>query len=118
MSSSNNIPKKQRALVLQGGGALGAYESGVLTVLCKQLAYEYKGNDNKDGPLFDIVAGTSIGAMNAAVLVSNVVNRNKTWEEAVNELEKFWTEERNGLSSTPNYSEWWWRDDEKKKKYL
>jgi hypothetical protein len=42
----------------------------------------------------------------------------KTWEEAVNELEKFWTEERNGLSSTPNYSEWWWRDDEKKKKYL
>jgi NTE family protein len=37
MSFNNNIPNKQRALVLQGGGALGAYESGVLTVLCKEL---------------------------------------------------------------------------------
>jgi hypothetical protein len=26
-----------------------------------------------------------MGAMNAAVLVSNVVNRNKTWEEAAKE---------------------------------
>ncbi len=54
-------------------------------MLSKQLTYEYKGNDDKDGPLFDIVAGTSMGAMNAAVLVSNVVNRNKTWEEAAKE---------------------------------
>ena len=28
-NSSNNIPETQRALVLQGGGALGAYEVGV-----------------------------------------------------------------------------------------
>jgi NTE family protein len=117
MSSSNNIPKKQRALVLQGGGALGAYESGVLTVLCKQLAYEYKGNDNKDGPLFDIVAGTSMGAMNAAVLVSNVVNRNKTWEEAAKELENFWIDEKKGLSSTPDFSKWWWDEAKKQKMF-
>ena len=44
---------------------------------------EGTGNGKKEGPLFDIIAGTSIGAMNAAVLVSNIVNRNKTWEEAV-----------------------------------
>jgi hypothetical protein len=25
---STNIPKKERALVLQGGGSLGAYEAG------------------------------------------------------------------------------------------
>lgn len=34
---------------------------------------------NKD--LFDIIAGTSVGGMNAAVLIRNVVNRNKTWEQ-------------------------------------
>jgi hypothetical protein len=47
-----------------------------------------------------------MGAMNAAVLVSNVVNRNKTWEEAVKELENFWIDEKKGLSSTPDFSEW------------
>jgi NTE family protein len=113
MSLHNNIPKKQRALVLQGGGALGAYESGVLTVLCKELAHEHKGNDNKDGPLFDIVAGTSMGAMNAAVLVSNVVYRNKTWEEAAKELENFWIDEEKGLSSAPDFSKWWWHKAKK-----
>ena len=115
--NDNIIPKRQRALVLQGGGALGAYESGVVTALCKQLGYEYKGNDNKDGPLFDIVAGTSIGAMNAAVLVSNVVNRNKTWEEAAKELENFWIDEKKGLSSNPDFSRWWWDEAKKQKMF-
>lgn len=110
--NNNNIPKKQRALVLQGGGALGAYESGVVTVLCKELTYEYR-----EGPLFDIVAGTSIGAMNAAVLVSNVVNRKKTWEEAAKELENFWVDEEKGLSSTPGFSNLWWGEARKQKKF-
>lgn len=101
------IPKTQRALVLQGGGALGAYEVGVLKVLCKKLV---EGRETTQEPLFDIVAGTSIGAMNAAVLVSNVVNRKKTWEEAVKELENFWTEEGKGLSSDPTFNKWWWND--------
>ena len=110
--NKNNIPNKQRALVLQGGGALGAYESGVLTVLCKELAHEYR-----EGPLFDIVAATSMGAMNAAVLVSNVVNRKKTWEEASKELENFWIDEAKGLSSTPGFSNLWWNEAKKQKKF-
>jgi NTE family protein len=108
----NNTPNKQRALVLQGGGALGAYESGVLTVLCKELAHEYR-----EGPLFDIIAATSMGAMNAAVLVSNVVNRKKTWEEAAKELENFWIDEEKGLSSTPGFSNLWWNEAKKQKKF-
>jgi hypothetical protein len=44
--------------------------------------------------------------MNAAVFVSNIVNRNKTWKEAALELEKFWTDEENGLSSNPDFSNW------------
>jgi NTE family protein len=110
--NNNDIPKKQRALVLQGGGALGAYESGVLTVLCKELAHEYR-----EGPLFDIVAATSMGAMNAAVLVSNVVNRKKTWEEAAKELENFWIDEEKGLSSTPGFSNLWWEQAKMQKKF-
>ena len=109
--NNNDIPNKQRALVLQGGGALGAYESGVITVLCKELAHEYR-----EGPLFDIVAGTSIGAMNAAILVCNVVNRKRTWEEAAKELENFWTDEEKGLSSTPGFSNLWWDEAKKQKK--
>jgi predicted acylesterase/phospholipase RssA len=110
--NNNDIPNKQRALVLQGGGALGAYESGVLSVLCKELAHEYR-----EGPLFDIVAATSMGAMNAAVLVSNVVNRKKTWEEAAKELENFWTDEGSGLSSTPGFSNLWWEQAKMQKKF-
>ena len=112
LNKNNDIPRKQRALVLQGGGALGAYESGVLSVLCKELDHEYR-----EGPLFDIVAATSVGAMNAAVLVSNVVNRKKTWEEAAKELENFWMDEEKGLSSTPGFSNLWWEQAKIQKKF-
>jgi predicted acylesterase/phospholipase RssA len=60
--------------------------------------------------LFDIVAGTSIGAMNASILISNVVKRNKTWSQAITELEDFWTNEKKtgkeGISSTSDYGKW------------
>lgn len=49
----------QRALVLQGGGALGAYQAGVYEAL---LARE---------PALDWVAGVSIGAINAALIAGN-----------------------------------------------
>ena len=55
----------QRALVLQGGGALGAYEAGVIKALVKKLTKEDKKNGYNDRPLFDIVAGASIDAVNA-----------------------------------------------------
>jgi predicted acylesterase/phospholipase RssA len=87
---SKEIPRKQRALVLQGGGALGAYQVGVLKALSKKIIEEDEKNAQQGRPLFDVIAGTSIGAMNAAVLVSNVVGRNKTWIEAIGELERFW----------------------------
>jgi|SRR5829696_747645 len=120
MSAKKDIPVRQRALVLQGGGALGAYQAGAIRVLCEFLSdKDKKNNENqRNGPLFDIVAGTSIGAMNAAVLVSNVVSRKKTWKEAAEVLERFWRddakeeekedEKKGGLSSTPDFSNWWW----------
>ena len=72
---SVDFPAKQRALVLQGPVALGAYEAGVFSALYKNLSEKDKLNGSKSKPLFDIVAGTSAGAMNAAILVSHVKSR-------------------------------------------
>jgi NTE family protein len=133
-SSYKNKPDKQRALVLQGGGALGAYECGVLKGLCTELTEEDKKEGKEDRSLFDIVAGTSIGAMNAAVLVGNVAIKNKSWKDAIAELEKFWRDGialKEGPTSDddipppemfPMFSWWgpwtkefpWWRLDGKK----
>lgn len=52
-------PQERCALVLQGGGALGAYQGGVY----EQLAAH--------GVLPDWVAGISIGAINAALIAGN-----------------------------------------------
>jgi NTE family protein len=66
----------QRALVLQGGGSLGAYEAGVFNTLYYWINKENNTNGENDN-IFDIIAGTSIGAINAAFLVSDVINKRK-----------------------------------------
>ena len=52
------LKEEENVLILQGGGSLGAYECG----LCKAFA-------NHDME-FDIIGGTSIGAVNAAILAA------------------------------------------------
>src|SRR5215210_1314469 len=81
------VPSIQRALVLQGGGALGAYQVGVFKSLYQKLRNEMD-KDNSES-LFDIIAGTSIGAINGAVLVSHFLE-NKTWVGSAERLESFW----------------------------
>lgn len=66
--------KKQRALIFQGGGALGAYEAGVYRVLYDWIS---KNIGNKDENFFDVIAGTSIGALNGAIIVSHVLEKKK-----------------------------------------
>lgn len=56
---------QQKALVLSGGGARGAYHIGVIEALVKHGWME-------DGRGPDIIAGTSIGAINAAALASGL----------------------------------------------
>jgi NTE family protein len=76
--------KTQRALVLQGGVAIGAYEAGIFKGLYDRL---YKSGES----LFDIVVGTSIGAINAAILVSHFTqNDKKSWEDSYKTLQSFW----------------------------
>jgi predicted acylesterase/phospholipase RssA len=98
--SNHVIPQVQRALVLQGGGALGAYQAGVFKSLYEKIKGIQDDNE-KDVPLFDIIAGTSIGAINGAILVSYFVE-NKTWDGASEKLEAFWKYLSN---PTPNISE-------------
>jgi NTE family protein len=53
-------------IVLSGGGARGAYEAGVLWGI-----HEALGAARHARPLFDIVSGSSVGAINGAWLAAN-----------------------------------------------
>jgi NTE family protein len=54
-----------RVLVMQGGGALGAYEAGAFRAFYDWLDMQTKQDEN----IFDVIAGTSIGAINASIIV-------------------------------------------------
>jgi NTE family protein len=64
----------ENVLILQGGGSLGAFGCGVFKTLARH------------GIRFDIVAGTSIGAVNAAIIAGS---RSEYPEK---DLENFWIE--------------------------
>jgi NTE family protein len=55
----------QRALVLQGGGSLGAYEAGAYQALYERISKKEREKGISGRPFLDIVAGTSISAINA-----------------------------------------------------
>ena len=61
----NSTTDYQRALVFQGGGSLGAYEAGAYKAIYELLSERDKKIGREDKPLYHVVAGTSIGAMNA-----------------------------------------------------
>jgi NTE family protein len=54
--------------------------------------YRKVSKECTDGGLFDIVAGTSIGAINSSVLVGHYL-KNNSWEGSAEKLLEFW----NGL---------------------
>lgn len=73
---ANHTHKKEceNVLILQGGGSLGAFACGV----CKAFA--------KKKVEFDIIAGTSIGAINGAITAGSINN------DPSKDLENFWLE--------------------------
>ena len=68
------LPFERTALVLQGGGALGAYQAGVYEALAES------------GVEPDWIAGISIGGINGAIVAGNPPNTR------VDRLREFWTE--------------------------
>ena len=82
-----------RALIFQGGGSLGAYEAGAYKAISEELSVflrKQQDREKKEEPvIFHIVSGTSIGAINAAILVS-YVKENRTWQGSGQRLIDFW----------------------------
>jgi NTE family protein len=74
LSENGRPPFERIALVLQGGGALGAYQGGVYQALAEANLHP------------DWVAGISIGAFNAAIIAGNPPDRR------VERLHSFWEE--------------------------
>src|SRR6476660_10284989 len=80
LKREENLPKRTRSanvenvLVMQGGGSLGAFACGVFKALV-----------NKNIRI-DIAAGTSIGAVNAAIIVGSKSGHPEK------DLEDFWIE--------------------------
>ncbi len=70
----------RHVLVLQGGGALGAYQAGVFASL------------SRAGSEPDWVAGISIGAINAAIIAGNASS------DRLDRLKEFWTLVTSGWS--------------------
>jgi len=73
----------QQVLALQGGGALGAYQAGAYEALCEA------------GHVPRWIAGTSIGAINAAIIAGNPVERR------VPRLREFWEKVSSRLLGSP-----------------
>lgn len=108
MNNKTDIPEKERALVLQGGGSLGAYGAGAYKALYESVSEMDIKAEKKLKPVFDIVAGTSIGAINAAVLVSYIVE-NQTYEGSAERLVDFWKylSKESMVESNPFFKQWW-----------
>ena len=100
------VKRVHGAIIFQGGVALGAYEAGVFQALVEKLVKydeekKRKGIENEKRPLFDIVAGTSIGAMNGAIVVSSVTKKGKSledkknWQDSAKKVIEFWKDSTN-----------------------
>ena len=84
-ASPGNAAAGQIVLVLQGGGALGSYQAGVYQALCEASIEP------------DWIIGTSIGAINAALIAGNAP------ENRLARLREFWKRmEQNPGWSFPN----------------
>ena len=97
-----------RALIFQGGGSLGAYEAGVYKAAKEDLSDYFKSVGRENEPIFHIVSGTSIGAINAALLVS-YVKENKTWEGSGERLVEFWEylSTQGSVENIPYFKAYW-----------
>jgi NTE family protein len=104
----NTTSHFQRALIFQGGGSLGAYEAGVYKATYELLSERDVKLGRKGKPIFHIVAGTSIGAMNAAILVS-YVKENKSWQGSADRLIEFWEyiATESIMDTIPSFNDWW-----------
>ena len=77
-----NASSATQALVLQGGGALGAYQAGVYEAACAHFNS------------LDWIAGVSIGAINAALIAGNAP------AQRIAKLREFWQQVSSGAGQS------------------
>ena len=73
-ATERSLPFECVALVLQGGGALGAYQAGVYEALAEAGIHP------------DWIASVSVGAINGAIIAGNPPN------SRIGRLREFWTQ--------------------------
>ena len=73
-ATERSLPFESVALVLQGGGALGAYQAGVYEALAEAGIHP------------NWIAGVSVGAINGAIIAGNPPN------SRIGRLREFWTQ--------------------------
>lgn len=107
-SNKKEIPAIQRALILQGGGSLGAYEAGVFRTLFENISKLDNKSPKENRLLFDIIMGTSIGAINGAIILSNYL-KNKKWSDSIKKLEEYWNTIKieTLAEQTPGFVNYW-----------
>src|SRR6186997_3516918 len=89
MSTTDTI---ENVLILQGGGSLGAFACGVFKALASSNIK------------IDIIAGTSIGGLNASIIAGS-----KGVDHPEKALEQYWLELAEGSSNAnlnPHFIEW------------
>ena len=84
--AERRLPFECTALLLQGGGALGAYQAGVYEALAQSGIHP------------DWVAGISIGAINSALIAGNPPERRvqklrEFWERVTSDVFGSWTQD-------------------------
>jgi NTE family protein len=78
-----SVQGRTTCLLLQGGGALGAYQAGAFEVLSGHVGH------------YDWLAGISIGSVNAAIIAGNAP------EVRVDRLKTFWNTISSGVTFSP-----------------
>ena len=86
--------RPESILVMQGGGSLGAYECGVYNTLARHNIW------------FDVIAGASIGSVNATIVAASlrnrklnkIDNRHDCLIESAKTLENFWLNSADNLT--------------------
>ncbi|KAL9648174.1 hypothetical protein ABK040_009179 [Willaertia magna] len=89
-NNNNNNKRIIRALVLGGGGNRGSFETGVL---------KYLFENNKNQVKYNLVAGNSVGAINAGLLSQYKIGDE---ENAINKLIDLWL----SVTSDQVYKNW------------
>ena len=99
---AGNNKKPFRVLSLDGGGMRGLYSATLLQVLARRFDGRFNDNSPDIGPAFDLICGTSTGAILACGLASGI---------SLNTIRDLYIQEGSGIFPNPSPKKknlFWW----------